>query len=629
MWAKIGSMIANKIKNKDSNESGLSKKNKRNIFIALGSVIFLFFLILVVVITVVFGPIMIAQEMIDNIKEGVSNFFEKTGNLLTSKGWCTDSGCSAEAERKYYARLESAYNLSNGVVDVQLINATVFYGSVNFDETYENSDNDESEEVDDDKKTEEYQEARDDATALALNMVSGPKENLRLDYTKYKNYLINTYIPKRFKHLYPYSDDDEKSINKIADEIMMFASKKEINSSNLAYNSLGLNCSVVSLKDVSGEITIHELEEYVAGVVTAENVGGSEEARKLQAIAARSYAVKNCDRVLVNSIGDIKIDGKRDQAYKTPSEMGIAAAQATNGLILSYNDDVMTINFASYPRAFYNGFPNYPACSDVICETGSDGREWCKTTLYKQPNMETYELYMPDVQLSGGTWNGFHLNNQGGHCYGISQLASNYYTSELGYTYEQMIEEFLSPGVTVVSLSTLTADGGSNVALFNEGYFVRKQQPEINNAYFFSGLNYSFSNGNVGQCTWYSFGRANEVLASVGSNLKWTIARHAGMWYDLNIKNGTSAFQYSSDVTKPRAGSIIVWGQSGSYGHVGFVERVNEDGTIDYTESNIRTVKSVENKYGWRYRSNISTDEIKNMWSNKGYYFIGYIYLLG
>lgn len=70
---------------------------------------------------------------------------------------------------------------------------------------------------------------------------------------------------------------------------------------------------------------------------------------------------------------------------------------------------------------------------------------------------------------------------------------------------------------------------------------------------------------------------------------------------------------------------------SNEFGHVAVVEAVNSDGTIDYSEANISTVKSSSNPYGFRYQSNVSytgteTGTISNIW--EGYTFVGYIYVI-
>ena len=422
------------------NENGISLSPLFK-YVIFGGGGFVFFLLGVIVIcVVVFGHVFLAEE-----------YFGSDNNKAYAYDYCGDA--CGENESKFYSKLNEvreSYKSRGVTIDANLISGTVFYGSTLSRDSFDPDDPD-SEQLIDDSKIHVS-----DVKSLASNMVSGSS----LDYGKYRSYLVSTYIPKRFKHLY----NDDKGIEKIADEIMSYASYK---GNELAIsNSIGVSCSQITLKSQDGSLTVHELEEYVAGVATAENGGASDEALKLQVIAARSFAVKNCDRVIVNSIGDVKVDGKIDMAYKEPSDRAIAAAEATKGQVLTYNGDVFEISFASYPRANYRGgFPGYEAsgylCSDVSCSSGSDGRNWCTTTLYKQPNMESFELKMPDTSKSGSLWNGLHLSNQGGHCYGISQVATIYYENELNYTYDQMIGEFLSPGVQISSIGGFSGEVGS------------------------------------------------------------------------------------------------------------------------------------------------------------------------
>lgn len=81
--------------------------------------------------------------------------------------------------------------------------------------------------------------------------------------------------------------------------------------------------------------------------------------------------------------------------------------------------------------------------------------------------------------------------------------------------------------------------------------------------------------GSYGQCTWYCYGRAHEVL---GKRLTFsaTSGNHAGTWYN-RITNGVK-------MQTPVANSIAVW-SGGRYGHVAYVEKVVGD-LIYFTEAN-------------------------------------------
>lgn len=455
----LGKALANKLK-KTAIAAGLGDKSsqKKMLIISIGPIA-LFLVIILVIVSVTLAPIMMAKQYVDDFKNDVAVFFEKVGNVLTLKGWCaeSDGSCNKQAEQKYYEQLGKVYDKysQNGIeIDVELISATIFYGNTMNNDNFTGEDVEEIDNVNNIDTAVDYSSIKlGDIGKLAKSMVSSNKIN----YDNYKSYLESTYIPNRFESMYPYPSDSEKSIKLISNDIMAFARSGNNSTTNLAYGNYYGSCKSVTLEDpYTGELSVHELEEYVAGVVNGELGGGAPEAQKLQAILARSFAVKNCNRVIINT--------EDDQVYKTPTTQTTEIAQATEGLILTYEGEILPeISFASYPKAFYRGFPGYEAsgylCGDVVCSTGTDGRNWCKTTMYKQPNMESYELYIPNNRLNGGTWNGSNLSNQTGHCYGISQVSLMYYEEELNYTYEQMISELLSPGVEIVSINSFTING--------------------------------------------------------------------------------------------------------------------------------------------------------------------------
>ena len=584
-----------------------------------GGGLFLSFILFIIIIFMVMAPILLAEEYVNTFTTGVSNFFERAGNFIKFKGWCTDEECEETFEDKFYKELDEVYQdyQDDGVdLNVNLITATIYYDSTI------------GREEDDDMIS--------DIEDLASHMVS----HKALDYDKYREYLLDTYIPDRYSHLY----NDDIGKEKIANDIMSYA---DYSKNNLVDKAFSSGCSQITLKEANGDINILPLEDYVAGVATAENGGANDEALKLQAIAARSFAVKNCNRIIVNSING-PVDGKNDQAYKKPSERAIVATEATKGKILTYNGDIFEISFASYPKANYrdpNGFPGYYEqgylCRDVDCSIGSDGRNWCSTVLYKQPNMETFELKMPEVNESGDYWNRLPLTKQGGHCYGISQVASMYYEEELGYTYDKMIAEFLSPGVSLVDMSTvargLVAGGkySSNAPLYNTG------------SEFFSNINYEYyatvaqagasSSGYsyYGECPWYAKGRAIELIANsnMPDELKIKLMNSVrstrgdgGQWF--NNMDG-NLFEKSTDLYAARPGALVSWSQGNRAGHVAIVEDVKYDDNGKVTQ--------ILMSEGWNGTGSPSGATYSMKWWNveqfRHYYgshnFIGYVYLLG
>lgn len=350
----------------------------------------------------------------------------------------------------------------------------------------------------------------------------------------------------------------------------------------------------------------YSLEDYVKGVVSAEAyTNEGMEALKAQAIAARTFAIKrtnNCTISIENS----------DVTQKFTSNFVDSAVEATvvtEGLVLTSNSELIMAQYDS----FYTG-------GDYACD--DDG---CSVTYTKLPNNETHKVTVS---------NEYKSYIAGGHGYGMSQVAS-YQLAKEGKTFDYILKYFYSPSVQI---SSLKGSGGytSGLSASSDGFTRRTGAPVDNNEhdieFYYSNNNVSYRAGKdlVGQCTWYAVGRANEILSTVGSDLKLERAPHAKYWYDDNISQGANAFSYSPNVSEPKVGAIIVW-SSNEFGHVAVVEAVNSDGTIDYSEANIGTVKSSSNPYGFRYQSNVSytgtgTGTISNIW--EGYTFVGYIYVI-
>ncbi len=78
----------------------------------------------------------------------------------------------------------------------------------------------------------------------------------------------------------------------------------------------------------------------------------------------------------------------------------------------------------------------------------------------------------------------------------------------------------------------------------------------------------------VGQCTWYAYGRAYQILGSK-PNLS---TRGAQYWFEYNKSNGIYAYG-----TQPKVNSIVCW-RNNSAGHVAVVDKVYSDGTIYISE---------------------------------------------
>lgn len=360
-------------------------------------------------------------------------------------------------------------------------------------------------------------------------------------------------------------------------------------------------------RDCSGGIIVNEqvydLEDYVAGVVTAEADPNQDmEALKAQAIAARTYAIvrtNHCKNSISNS--------SRDQNFNVnASDKAKQAVNETRGMVLTYDSTM----FLSEYDSFYG--------KKEDCDSNG-----CSASYKKLPNGESNNIVLS---------NKYKFLIAGGHGRGMSQVYS-YELADSGKNYEEILKFFYSSGVKISALNTQDYSSGLSAKSPVTGISTRVGAPSMNNKhdahFYYSNYNLSYSAGFVGQCTWYSYGRANEILDEVGSSLKWKYAPDAKEWYTFNLSD-SEPFSSSTDVNSPKVGAIIVW-NGGKHGHVAVVEAVNDDGTIDYSEGNIDTVRNAAtNPYGFRYQSHIPLSgghgTISNIWT--GYSFVGYIYML-
>ncbi len=131
----------------------------------------------------------------------------------------------------------------------------------------------------------------------------------------------------------------------------------------------------------------------------------------------------------------------------------------------------------------------------------------------------------------------------------------------------------------------------------------RTTAPDSNNEYYYSNINPFYAAGGlVGQCTWYAFGRAYEILGTY-PNLS---RGNAINWYNFNVSNG-----YYSYGSEPRVGAIVCYDNSPN-GHVAVVEEII-DGVAYISEFNVNSDKSFH--YGTR---------TVNSWREP----VGYIYLI-
>ena len=93
----------------------------------------------------------------------------------------------------------------------------------------------------------------------------------------------------------------------------------------------------------------------------------------------------------------------------------------------------------------------------------------------------------------------------------------------------------------------------------------------------------SLNGGYAGQCTWYIYNRFSQL----GKPIKYSPMGNGGEWAGYAQRYGYNVSRVS------RAGTAMcfpsgVGGASRNYGHIAFVEKVNEDGSVVVSEMNIK-----------------------------------------
>ena len=155
-------------------------------------------------------------------------------------------------------------------------------------------------------------------------------------------------------------------------------------------------------------------------------------------------------------------------------------------------------------------------------------------------------------------------------------------------------QRFLSIILAVIMMLSIIPTGVFTLKANALSFSPRTTCPERNNPYYYSNINPFYASGyGMPNCTCYAFGRAYEVLGT-RPNL---CTGNAGTWYSYNKNHGY--YSYSSDT--PKAGSIVCWS-----GHVAFVESVNSNGTINFSESNWSARYSGNEYKYFRYQTNIN-----------------------
>ena len=135
------------------------------------------------------------------------------------------------------------------------------------------------------------------------------------------------------------------------------------------------------------------------------------------------------------------------------------------------------------------------------------------------------------------------------------------------------ISKFATPSIASFRMASLLNTGG----VFTR----RTTAPEYGNVYYYNGAYNPFiAVGCIGECTWYVWGRAYEILGHWPNISKW----YAKDFYAYNVNTG--AYPYGNE---PKLGAIACFAPNNHArwtGHVAIVEAVGGDGSVILSEYN-------------------------------------------
>ena len=431
MWKKLLNSIANKGKNSSDSTSIFSSDKNKVLLISLTSLIPL--IIIVVIVIILMLPLLLSQQFLADASAEDPSLFKKVDQTLVLNDWCTDNdtNCNKDGVQKYYERLAEVNNKykEKGIeLDIQLLTATIFYSNTQRADLFIN-----------DEEEDEIQEGNiklGDIDKLASNMISGS----RVDYTKYKKYLIDTYIPKRFKDLYEGKQDTKSSIENIADEIMSFASGKVDLAANNGKSYINNLCPEICTQ--SGQC--YDLETYVAGVVAGESGWFSgtyytpnyKEQWKAQAVAARTYALARSDWCK-NPIGTTDSTQVLDANSPQLEEIKEAISE-TQGQVITYEGEI-----------FWTEFDSFYMSNNFHCDS-----EECYATYTKKGPTDALSTEAHEIASYAKWRSGFG----GGHGRGMSQFGAAY-LADKGWKYEDILKHYYVDNIELSFIGGTTEAG--------------------------------------------------------------------------------------------------------------------------------------------------------------------------
>ena len=131
------------------------------------------------------------------------------------------------------------------------------------------------------------------------------------------------------------------------------------------------------------------------------------------------------------------------------------------------------------------------------------------------------------------------------------------------------------------------------------GFYMRVEAPSIQSGTESYENYYGKNNlGLIGECAWYATNRAREITNTLGVSI-WTDNWAGGSFCTKapQANNYKTCWPSRGEKCSPKQGAIVSW-KNGSWGHVGIIEKVNDDNTVLLGHSWVRN-----GKYGYKYGS--------------------------
>lgn len=281
------------------------------------------FLIIIAVISIIISPLF----YMDSLLGKTSSFFEKVGNFVTLRGWCTDEECYEIEKNDFYDEVDKVHDKykkeKNVELNTSLIIATLTYSDplITLEDIEEDIEN--VEELPSSNMI-NFKKSKKMVSKLAQNMVfqetkcydendnevdcddeeiedKTEKKYWKIDLNKYKKYL-ETYFIRYFYFDNKQGEEINIEIKNVIDEIFARVEFYEyISGTENSSDYFAINNTTVTILDCNNGLVMEEvsLYDYIQGVLYVEGfaTGRSEEFLKLMAVVIKNYlyAINNAD----------------------------------------------------------------------------------------------------------------------------------------------------------------------------------------------------------------------------------------------------------------------------------------------------------------------------------------------